>query len=577
MTGLSAYTTYYVRPYATNAVGTSYGAQVSFTTLPLLPTVTTRAVTDIAETSATGHGDLTALGAPGPSAHGVCWNTSGSPTTEDNKTDEGGASTTGAFTSDISGLSTDTVYYVRAYATNPAGTAYGDEVSFQTGREHLAVSISGSGNGQVSSSPAGIDCGADCSENYDRDTVVRLTAVPDECSAFSGWSGACSGTETCVVTMGGPQSVTATFNLIDTDRDQQPDCEDTDDDNDGMPDEWEIQYNLDPLDPDDARQDPDNDGLDNLGEYLNGSSPEEQTEGPGIPVLISPDDGATGVPLEPELITDYENPDLSVTHYATRWQIAGDPSFETILFDIVSNTNLTNVLVPRLITDKEKTCYFRVCYHDYNNIAWMWSETGSFTTTADSLADQNENGIPDNQELPEDAESDLDENGKNDPEQDGMKCVLLSDDVTVICFECTENIRQMDCLRRMDDTATQLETDNGLDLPFGLFGFRAFLEDPDQPAVVTVFSSEPFAEDSRWLKYDSVDGYHDFSGYAQFGGDMMSVRLTFTDGGPGDADGCANGIIVDPSGPEGAANTGSIKIGGSGSGGCFIQSVFDIF
>ncbi len=574
MTGLNPGTTYYVRAYATSAVGTSYGAQASFATLPILPTVTTQSVTAIDYTSATGHGDITVLGIPNPTAHGICWNITGDPTTEDSKTDEGGVSSTGAFTSVMTELSVETIYYVRAYAANPAGTAYGDEVSFKTGRESLSVSKSGSGSGWISSSPTGIDCGADCSENYVRDTVVRLTATPDDCSVFSGWSGACSGTETCLVVMDRTRSVTATFNPIDTDGDRQPDCEDTDDDNDGIPDEWEIRYGLNPLDPDDARLDPDNDGLDNLGEYLNGSSPEERTEGPGIPVLISPEDGVTGVSLEPELMSDYTDPDFAETHFATRWQIAGDSQFQDIIFDIVSDINRTDVLVPQLIIEQGKTCYFRVCYYDYNDIAWMWSEIRSFTVTSDSFTDQNGNGIPDDQDLPEGTMVDLDGNGINDPEQDGMECIRLSDDETIICCQSTENIHQMDLFMRMDNTAAQLESDNNLHLPFGLFGFRASLEDPGQPVVVTFFSSSPFSDDSRWLKYDSVNDYSDFSNYAQFSADMMSVRLTFTDGNTGDADGCANGIIVDPSGPEETASTGdSEESGASGSGGCFIQSV----
>ena len=139
MTGLSSNTTYYVRAYATNTAGTVYGTQVSFTTDPEAPTVTTQAVTDIAITTATGNGNVTDLGTPNPTAHGVCWNTSGTPTTSDSYTDEGAASATGAFTSNITSLSPNTTYYVRAYATNTAGTVYGAQVSFTTDPEAPTV------------------------------------------------------------------------------------------------------------------------------------------------------------------------------------------------------------------------------------------------------------------------------------------------------------------------------------------------------------------------------------------------------------------------------------------------------
>ena len=96
------------------------------------PTVTTQAVSSIAVTTATGNGNITSLGSPNPTAYGVCWNTGGTPTTSDSKNDKGAASSTGAFTASMTGLTAGTPYYVRAFATNTAGTSYGTEVSFTT-------------------------------------------------------------------------------------------------------------------------------------------------------------------------------------------------------------------------------------------------------------------------------------------------------------------------------------------------------------------------------------------------------------------------------------------------------------
>jgi len=75
----------------------------------------------------------------------------------------------------------------------------------------LTVSRDGTGYGSVSSTPAGIVCGTDCSETYNYGTVVTLIATADTGSTFTGWSGACSGTAACVVTMDAAKSVTATF------------------------------------------------------------------------------------------------------------------------------------------------------------------------------------------------------------------------------------------------------------------------------------------------------------------------------------------------------------------------------
>ncbi|MCE5290832.1 MAG: hypothetical protein LLG14_16560 [Nocardiaceae bacterium] len=76
----------------------------------------------------------------------------------------------------------------------------------------LTVAKSGNGSGKVTSSPAGIDCGTDCSEDFKWRTQVTLTAMADAGSEFTGWSGACSNTSgSCVVTMNEATSVTATF------------------------------------------------------------------------------------------------------------------------------------------------------------------------------------------------------------------------------------------------------------------------------------------------------------------------------------------------------------------------------
>lgn len=132
LTGLEPYVTYYVRAYATNQVGTSYGEEMSFTTNDGSITVTTKSVTDITPTSATGGGEVTvSSGNTFPvTARGVCWGTNHNPSTADSHSSDG--SGTGSFTSSITGLTVNTTYYVRAYATNQQGTFYGEEKSFST-------------------------------------------------------------------------------------------------------------------------------------------------------------------------------------------------------------------------------------------------------------------------------------------------------------------------------------------------------------------------------------------------------------------------------------------------------------
>lgn len=93
-------------------------------------TVTTSEVTDITSNSAICGGNVTTDNGSAVTVKGVCWSTNPNPTIEDNKTTDG--SGVGNFTSNLSNLEPQTTYYVRAYATNEAGTSYGDELSFTT-------------------------------------------------------------------------------------------------------------------------------------------------------------------------------------------------------------------------------------------------------------------------------------------------------------------------------------------------------------------------------------------------------------------------------------------------------------
>ena len=102
--------------------------------------MTTQPVTDIKSKSAMGHGTVEKLGRSDPTQHGVCWNREGSPTIDDNRTEEGALQAAGPFSSEIKGLKSNRKYFVRAYTTNDEGTAYGNEVSFSTSTSPPAVS-----------------------------------------------------------------------------------------------------------------------------------------------------------------------------------------------------------------------------------------------------------------------------------------------------------------------------------------------------------------------------------------------------------------------------------------------------
>jgi hypothetical protein len=130
LTNLLPGTSYYYRSYATNTVGTGYGMSYSLTTQGLA-TVTTTEIMQISSNSATSGGNITSNGGANVTARGVCWSTSPNPTV-DLVTKTVNGSGNGLFSSSLTQLTPATTYYVRAYATNAAGTAYGTERIFTT-------------------------------------------------------------------------------------------------------------------------------------------------------------------------------------------------------------------------------------------------------------------------------------------------------------------------------------------------------------------------------------------------------------------------------------------------------------
>jgi hypothetical protein len=92
--------------------------------------------------------------------------------------------------------------------SGPAGLLY------LPGLYDLSVERTGAGTGTVTSSPTGIDCGAACSGTYTAGSVVTLSASPASGSSFAGWSGDCSGTDPCTLTMSAARSVQAQFDAV---------------------------------------------------------------------------------------------------------------------------------------------------------------------------------------------------------------------------------------------------------------------------------------------------------------------------------------------------------------------------
>ena len=336
---------------------------------------------------------------------------------------------------------------------------------------------------------------------------------------------------------------------LDTDGDGMGNNADEDDDNDGMPDAWEITYGLNPL-INDASEDFDGDGVNNVNEYSAGTEPNvyEGDLTPDTPILLFPINSEL-VSLTPELETDaFYDPDVGDYHTRTQWRIFR-ASDNLCVFDVTSSSSLTLLKVPKMILDEDTDYVWQVRFFNNRDSATEWSQTADFRTDLEN-DDLEGNGVLDFQEV--DSTTDLDHDGVMDREQTDIKCVATGIGGFQIGISIRESVNV--------DSIVSIESENPEDgdpisqflegpnfLAFGLIHFKLIVNEPGDEVVVKIFLSKAAYEDGFWYKYNPAkDEWLDYSDYTDFSADRFEVDLTIRDGGFGDADGVENGIIVDP-------------------------------
>ena len=387
------------------------------------------------------------------------------------------------------------------------------------------------------------------------------------------------------------QALAANFttDTVDTDGDNIRDHEDADDDNDGMPDTWELEYGLDPK-VDDAQLDSDGDGVANIDEYAGQTDPTypDYNMQPEIPVLLSPENDAI-VSLTPDLvISEFDDPDSEDTHTETEWQIylEVDGSGDCV-YELKCDSALTMLAVPSLVLEPTTDYAWRVRVYDNHGAASEWSDYGYFTTGADT-ADTDNDGIIDDQ-VP-DPGTDVDEDGTADVEQIGIKSIRVKGKGTLIGLgtEDSPQVVKIISFHSIDPTQYADISEVPGSMPYGLIDFKIEVETPGDTVELTIFFSEKISENTAWYKYDCVlNSWTDFSQYTLVSPNLKSITLYLEDGGPGDSDGIANGIIIDPSGIVEVSDTSdpdpdpvpptddtAVAAGASGGGGCFIDIAY---
>ena len=310
---------------------------------------------------------------------------------------------------------------------------------------------------------------------------------------------------------------------------------------------------------------------------------------PNTPLLFLPEDGKTAVPQSPELQAYGLAATVGDIHSQTRWQVsnlAGDFSPGALVLDATSDLQLTNFILPDLLLDINSTYYWRVKFHFASGAQSEWSDPFSFTTITTDDADRNVNGVPDSQEI-DDPNLDLDANGTPDITQTDMKGVKSGFNNTPVVVQTAANVTSIESLRWIDTDSIADVQNRPDELPSGLINFRLSVNTPGATAGVVVYFSEAAPVGAQWYQYNPLSGWQDYSAHAVFSADRKSIALAFMDGGFGDADGAANGVIVDPSGigamavipgtdPPTDHGTATASSGGGG-GGCFISTAANGF
>ena len=359
---------------------------------------------------------------------------------------------------------------------------------------------------------------------------------------------------------------------LDTDGDGIPNISDPDDDNDGMPDEWEIEYGLNPL-VDDASDDSDSDGIINIDEYTDGTDPLDQDYAKKA-IALSPADGAENVALSLILQT-FEYPQTepydAPAHMQTQWQISTTNSFNStdIVFDITCDINLEEIQIPDFTLEPDQDYYWRARFYDAENIGVVWSDIASFHTTITDPLDAN--GIY-NEQAVEDGTVDLDGSPGLDTFSDTYKAVHSAIGGGMIGISTSSGT--IEALQAIDPAEINDNVNKPEDMELGLIQFKLTGSVGFQPEV-TIHFSQDLPNDAVWYKYDAINGWTDASNISDITGDR-EITLTLEDGGIGDADGVANGVIIDPSGygTEGSGAPPATASSASGGGGCFIGSLF---
>jgi hypothetical protein len=297
---------------------------------------------------------------------------------------------------------------------------------------------------------------------------------------------------------------------------------------------------------------------------------------PSIPNILYPEIGQNEIEIPLDITTDSFSDPNNDFHSRSQWQISEHSDFSTCVVDVTGNKHLTTFSVPHMVLKSNHKYYVRVRFFDNYFAASNWSDAVEFTT-AYLIEDLNLNGISDAEEVDDTVDFNLDGIPDNFQPQI-IKCVKSHDGSVYIGIEKASNsVDEIESLEMIDPDTIFDTVNRPSDLIFGLFSYRLRVNKPGDVAKVKIyFSGEIFGSDEIY-KYDTINGWYDYSEHTTFNDDGQSITLEVKDGGYGDSDGLANGVIVDPGGVASGgggfdSSTDETTGGVSGGSGCFIAT-----
>jgi hypothetical protein len=290
---------------------------------------------------------------------------------------------------------------------------------------------------------------------------------------------------------------------------------------------------------------------------------------PEVPALVAPSNFTMDIKNDIVFKTEAFIDAGGGSHHATQWQISNVPDFSDaeLVLDVTSADHLTQLPVSFIFFEEHGTYSWRARHINSYGLPSEWSDNHTLTTTA-WVKDESGNGLVDAQEPLE--ATDLDADGVPDDLQADLTSIRVDDNLQM-AVQVPETDGFVSFMEWFDPAGFAETDSKPISLPFGLINFKIRVDAPGDSADATVYYSEPIPEDTEWLMYDAQNGWYDASGFSTAAPDRKSMALRLTDGGSGDADGVANGVILVTGGAGVPAPGVHSK---SGSSSCFINSVF---